>query len=180
MGALDANEPLFAHYRALHARGIRLAILTNNVREWEPLWRTMLPIDELFELVVDSAFEGIRKPEPAIYAIVLERLGLPGARRARSSTTSRSTSSAARELGLHGVHFRDTAQAIAELDALLDAALTVRMIAGGAEELRRLVLRAEPVPAVELEALGHELLARSRDSHGQHALQRLLLGHARR
>ena len=48
-------------------------------------------VDELFELVVDSGFEGMRKPEPAIYELTLERLGLP-ARRARSSTTSRSTS----------------------------------------------------------------------------------------
>ena len=58
-------------------RGIRLAILTNNVREWHDAWRTRLKVDELFELVVDSAFEGCRKPEPEIYALTLERLGLP-------------------------------------------------------------------------------------------------------
>jgi len=33
--------------------------------------------DDLFEVVVDSAFVGTRKPEPEIYAITLERLGLP-------------------------------------------------------------------------------------------------------
>ena len=53
-----------------------MAMLTNNVREWEPLWRTMLPVDEIFETVVDSAFVGYRKPEPQIYEITLERLGL--------------------------------------------------------------------------------------------------------
>ena len=37
---------------------MRLAILTNNVREWEPLWRAMLPVDEIFEPVVDS---GVRR-----------------------------------------------------------------------------------------------------------------------
>ena len=31
----------------------------------------------VFEVVVDSAFVGTRKPEPEIYAITLERLGLP-------------------------------------------------------------------------------------------------------
>ena len=77
MAALDANDELFAHYRTLHARGVRLAMLTNNVREWEPLWRAKLPVDEIFETVVDSAFVGMRKPDPAIYAIVLERLELP-------------------------------------------------------------------------------------------------------
>ena len=79
MAALDANDELFAHYRTLHARGVRLAMLTNNVREWEPLWRAKLPVDEIFETVVDSAFVGMRKPDPAIYAIVLERLELPAA-----------------------------------------------------------------------------------------------------
>ena len=77
MAGLDANDALFAYYRDLHARGVRLAMLTNNVREWEPHWRTKLPIDEIFETVVDSGFVGVRKPDPAIYAIVLERLGLP-------------------------------------------------------------------------------------------------------
>ena len=67
-----------------------MAILTNNVREWEPLWRAMLPVDEIFELVVDSAFVGMRKPDPRIYELTLERLGLRAAT-ACSSTTSRST-----------------------------------------------------------------------------------------
>ena len=56
---------------------MRLAILTNNVREWQPRWRTPVAVDELFELVVDSGFEGIRKPEPEIYELTLARLGLP-------------------------------------------------------------------------------------------------------
>ena len=61
------------------------------MREWEPLWRSKLPIDEVFDVVVDSAFVGTRKPEPEIYAITLERLGAAARRRACSSTTSRST-----------------------------------------------------------------------------------------
>ena len=62
MAALDPNDALFAHYRALHGRGVRFALLTNNVREWQPLWRTRLPLDEVFELVVDSA---LRRPAQA-------------------------------------------------------------------------------------------------------------------
>ncbi len=121
MGALDANDALFAYYRALHARGIRFALCTNNVREWEPHWRAKLPIDELFETVVDSAFVGVRKPDPAIYAIVLERLGLAAAECAFVDDIERNVEAAA-ALGFAAVHFRDTAQAVAELDALLDGA----------------------------------------------------------
>ena len=70
------NETMVDYVRELRGRGVRAALLTNNVREWEPLWRAKLPeIDELFELVVDSAFVGLRKPDPAIYALTLERLG---------------------------------------------------------------------------------------------------------
>ena len=58
------NEPMIELMRELRGRGYRMALLTNNVREWEPLWRAMLPVDEIFELVVDSAFVGMRKPEP--------------------------------------------------------------------------------------------------------------------
>ena len=79
MGELEPNEPLLDYYRSLRdERGVRLAILTNNVREWHDVWRPRFAIDELFELVVDSGFEGTRKPEPEIYARTLERLGLPG------------------------------------------------------------------------------------------------------
>jgi putative hydrolase of the HAD superfamily len=121
MNAIDPNPELFAHYRALHSRGVRFALLTNNVREWEPFWRTKLPIDEIFEAVVDSAFVGVRKPDPAIYAIVLERLALPAAACAFVDDLAVNVD-AARELGFATVHFRETAQAIAELDVLVDGA----------------------------------------------------------
>jgi len=118
MAALDANEELFAYYRALHARGLRFALLTNNVREWEPLWRAKLPVDEICETVVDSAFVGLRKPDPAIYAIVLERLGLPAAACVFVDDLAVNIE-AAPALGFATVHFRATGQAIDELDALI-------------------------------------------------------------
>jgi len=76
---LHPNEPMIAYMRELRERGYRMAICTNNVREWEPLWRAKLPVDEIFEVVVDSGFVGSRKPEPRIYEITLERLGVPAA-----------------------------------------------------------------------------------------------------
>jgi putative hydrolase of the HAD superfamily len=120
MAALEPNEALFAHYRALHGRGVRFAMLTNNVREWEPLWRTKLPVDDIFETVVDSGFVGLRKPDRAIYAIVLERLGLPAEECVFVDDLAVNIE-AARALGFAVVHFRETEQAIAELDALLPA-----------------------------------------------------------
>jgi putative hydrolase of the HAD superfamily len=119
MGALEPNESLLAYYRSLRERGIRLAVLTNNVREWQPLWRERLRVDELFELVVDSGFEGMRKPEPEIYALTLDRLDLPGAACAFVDDLDVNLPPA-RAAGMHAIHFRDTAQTICELKLLLD------------------------------------------------------------
>jgi epoxide hydrolase-like predicted phosphatase len=121
MAHLHPNHELFDYYRSLRdEHGLRLGILTNNVREWEPLWRSKLPIDEIFEDVVDSAFVGMRKPEPEIYALALSRLGVQAAECAFVDDTLVNVD-AARTLGFGAVHFRDTAQAIAEIDALLSS-----------------------------------------------------------
>ena len=121
MGELTLNEPLLDYYRKLRdERGLRLAICTNNVREWQPRWLPQLPGD-LFELIVDSGFEGTRKPEPEIYAIVLERLALPGDACVFVDDLEVNVVGA-REAGMHGVVFRDTAQAVAEIDELILAA----------------------------------------------------------
>ena len=118
--ALHPNERMIDYIAELRARGLRTALLTNNVREWEPLWRAKLPIDEVFDVVVDSAFVGTRKPEPEIYAITLERIGLPAEACAFVDDIAVNVE-AARALGFAVVHFRDTAQAIRELDALTGA-----------------------------------------------------------
>jgi putative hydrolase of the HAD superfamily len=121
MRELDANEQLLAYYRSLRERGVRLAILTNNVREWHDLWRQKFAIDDLFELVVDSGFEGTRKPEPEIYARTLSRLGLPGEVCAFVDDLEINLPPA-RAAGMHTIHFRETSQVIAELDSLVLAA----------------------------------------------------------
>jgi putative hydrolase of the HAD superfamily len=121
MGELEANDELLTYYRALRERGVRLAILTNNVREWHDIWREKFAIDDLFELIVDSGFEGIRKPEPEIYALTLSRLGLPGEACAFVDDLEINLPPA-RAAGMRAIHFRDTAQAVRELEALVLAA----------------------------------------------------------
>jgi putative hydrolase of the HAD superfamily len=115
---LHPNERLIDYMRDLRGRGYKLAICTNNVREWEQLWRAKLPVDEIFDVVVDSAFVGTRKPEPLIYEITLERLGV-AAQAALLIDDVEVNCTAARELGIASVWFRDTDQAIAEIEAAL-------------------------------------------------------------
>ncbi len=115
---LEPNQPLIDYMRDLRARGYRMAICTNNVREWEPMWRAMLPVDEIFDHVIDSGFVGVRKPEPGIYELTLTELGVP-AGAALFLDDIEVNCTAARELGIHAVWFRSTKQAIAEIEEML-------------------------------------------------------------
>jgi putative hydrolase of the HAD superfamily len=115
---LEPNEPMIDYLRSLRGRGYKLAICTNNVREWEPLWRRMLPVDEIFDVVVDSAFVGARKPEPRIYELTLARLGVE-AGAALMIDDVEVNCQGARELGMRAVWFQDAGQAIAETEAAL-------------------------------------------------------------
>jgi len=116
--ALDPNQPMIELMRELKAAGRRMAMLTNNVREWEPLWRSMLPVDEIFETVVDSGFVGVRKPEARIYELTLERIGLP-AEACLFIDDLAHNCDGARAIGMSAVHFRDNDQAIPEIRAML-------------------------------------------------------------
>ena len=116
--ALHANEPMLDLMRDLREAGHRMAILTNNVREWEPLWRAKLPVDEIFELVVDSAWVGMRKPDPAIYELTVGRLGGVAIGECLFVDDNDVNVAAARDLGMAAVHFRSNEQAIPEIRAL--------------------------------------------------------------
>ncbi|HZE03862.1 MAG TPA: HAD family phosphatase [Solirubrobacteraceae bacterium] len=118
---LTPNEPMIQYMRGLRLRGYKLAICTNNVREWEPLWRAMLPVDEIFDVVVDSAFVGTRKPERRIYELTLDRLGV-AASAALFIDDVEVNCDAARELGMKAIWFRDAEQAIAETETALRGA----------------------------------------------------------
>jgi putative hydrolase of the HAD superfamily len=117
---LTPNRPMIDYMRRLRDRGYRLAICTNNVREWESRWRAMLPVEEIFDVVVDSAFVGARKPEPLIYELTLERLGV-SAGAALLIDDIEINCEAARGLGMGAVWFRDTEQAMADTEAALAA-----------------------------------------------------------
>jgi putative hydrolase of the HAD superfamily len=118
--ALHGNEPMLDLMRELRDGGFRMAILTNNVREWEELWRAKLPVDEIFELVVDSAWVGLRKPDPEIYRLTIDRLGNElQPHECLFVDDNELNVEAARELGLRAVRFVSNDQAIPEIRTTL-------------------------------------------------------------
>ncbi|NKZ00204.1 HAD family phosphatase [Nocardiopsis dassonvillei subsp. albirubida] len=126
----NGNAEFAEFLGGLGARGYRLALLTNNVIEWEELWRATVPADELFEVVVNSAHEGVRKPDTEIYDRLLARLGLTPDRCLFVDDLESNLEPAAR-LGMATVLYRDNAQAIAEITELLDGAAKPERAAGG-------------------------------------------------
>lgn len=109
--------------RELHGRGIVMAIITNNVREFSESatggWRSLVPID-VMSVVVDSSAVGMRKPDPAIYHHTLAELGVAPANAAFVDDMPANVD-AARDLGMHGIVVgADPAPAMAELRALVD------------------------------------------------------------
>ena len=119
MDALDPNEEMIALMAEL-AASQRMALLTNNVREWEPLWRVKLPVDEIFETVVDSAFVGMRKPDPEIYELTLARLEGIAPGECLFIDDTEANCEAARALGWSAVHHLDNASSIPQIRSHLD------------------------------------------------------------
>jgi putative hydrolase of the HAD superfamily len=117
---LSVHDTVVAHVRSLRSDGYRTALVTNNVREGSARWRAMLPVDELFDVVVDSSAVGMRKPNPAIFRHTLSLLGDVPASRAVFLDDVEGNLVGARLAGLHTILVPDPpAPALAELDTLL-------------------------------------------------------------
>lgn len=101
---------------AARAAGIRTGLLSNSwgdARRYEHA-----RLEELFDAVVISALEGMRKPEPEIYRLAAERMGLPPERIVFVDDLPFNLDPA-RELGMATIHHTEPAATVAELERLL-------------------------------------------------------------
>jgi putative hydrolase of the HAD superfamily len=120
MGGGGLREVLVERVRALRGAGLATALVTNNVAEFRPHWRAMLPVDELFDLVVDSSEVGVRKPDPAIYRIALDGLGGVPPECTLFLDDYPSNIDAAEALGIRGILVEsDLRETLAALDQLI-------------------------------------------------------------
>jgi epoxide hydrolase-like predicted phosphatase len=110
-GRLDVADEVVEEQRSLGG----------DAAEFRDLWRPLLPLDELFDVVIDSSEVGVRKPDPRIYHLTLEHLGGLAPERALFLDDFVGNVEAARALGMHGIVVGpDHEPAMAELRALLD------------------------------------------------------------
>ena len=111
-GAIVAEEEIFEAIRIARASGIRTGLLSNS---WgiERYPHDQLP--ELFDAVVISGQEGVRKPDEAIYQIAIERLALP-AEEIVFVDDLPGNLKPARALGMITVHHTSAPQTLDELE----------------------------------------------------------------
>jgi len=100
-------------------QGIRTGLVSNS---WGSGRYELNRFPELFDGWVISGEEGIRKPDPAIYVLAAERIGLPPEEIVFVDDL-RGNLKPAREMGMATVHHVRTEETIRELEELLDVKL---------------------------------------------------------
>lgn len=60
----------------IRQEGLKVAALTNNWKADDPAASSTKLLAEVFDIVVESAVEGLRKPDPRIYEATCARLGV--------------------------------------------------------------------------------------------------------
>lgn len=119
MGGSGVRTDMVDKALEIRRAGYRTGLITNNIKEFSDGWRAMIPVDEMFEVIVDSSAVGIRKPDPRIYQMCLDQLGV-AADRSVFLDDAPGNIAAAEALGITGILVEDDhAPAMAELDRLL-------------------------------------------------------------
>jgi putative hydrolase of the HAD superfamily len=113
------NPEVATTARALRGR-YKIALLTNTLPGQDDLIRERCGLDVYseFDVYVNSAYVGLRKPDPAIFHLTLDQLGVVPQQAVFVDDSLRNVDSA-RELGIHTIQFVDPITSLAELEALL-------------------------------------------------------------
>jgi len=123
----ELRPSMVAAVRRLRNAGLPLALLSNNVAPMERAG-TLGELLDLFDAVVESSVEGVRKPEPEIYGRALTRLSEAVGRRIEATDCAYLDDlginlKPARELGFATIKVVEPAAALAELSELVGFAL---------------------------------------------------------
>jgi putative hydrolase of the HAD superfamily len=118
----EVRPAMVAALEQLSAAGFPLGLLSNNVAPMERTGR-LGELLGLFDAVVESSVEGVRKPEPEIYRRALDRLSAAVGRRLEARDCAYLDDlginlKPARAMGFATIKVVDPADALAELSAL--------------------------------------------------------------
>lgn len=115
----ELNVALAAYFSSLRPR-YQTALLSNSFSGARRREQERYHFDEIGDLIIYSHEEGIAKPERRIFELTCERLGVQPAEMLFLDNVEPNVA-AAREFGIHAILFRETTQAIADVQACLQA-----------------------------------------------------------
>jgi putative hydrolase of the HAD superfamily len=111
------NIELANYFRSLHAT-YKTGIISNSFVGARERETALYHFDEMTHVIVYSHEAGMRKPDPRIYTICCEKLGI-APNEAIFLDDREQAVEAACALGMHGLVFTDTQKAIADIEACL-------------------------------------------------------------
>ena len=119
----ELRPSMVAAVRRLKEAGLPLGLLSNNVSPMEATGE-LADVLALFDAVVESSVEGVRKPEPEIYELTLTRLSKAVGRRIEATDCAYLDDlginlKPARAMGFSTIKVVDPAEALAELSELV-------------------------------------------------------------
>ena len=114
-GATAPRPAMLEAIRRIRERGLIAAAITNN---WVAEEGSAGSLRHLFDLVVESAVEGMRKPDPRIFTIACERLGIAPSDAVFLDDIGTNLKTA-RSLGMTTIKVVEPDAALAELEGLL-------------------------------------------------------------
>lgn len=115
------NQDMFELFHEVKAAGLLACILTNNVVEWETPWRRMVGLDDVADSIVDSCKVKLRKPDPRIFALAADQIGVPAAGCVLIDDVEENCI-AARAAGWQAILFVDSRETQQQVRALIGAA----------------------------------------------------------
>ncbi|MDX6587055.1 MAG: putative hydrolase of the superfamily [Solirubrobacterales bacterium] len=118
-GGLGPDEAMIGAVRAARARGVKTGLISNS---WGLGIYDRAPID-LFDETVISGDVGLHKPQPEIYTLACERLGVEPADCVFVDDL-RENITGAEAVGMTAILHRDSAETVARLEDLLGVSLS--------------------------------------------------------
>jgi putative hydrolase of the HAD superfamily len=119
-GGMAPDELMVGAVRAAKRAGVKTGLISNS---WGHGRYDRSQFPELFDAVVISGEEGIRKPSKRIYALGAERIGLEPSQCVFVDDLPFNLKPA-REMGMRTVLHKDSKETVAELERLLEVRLT--------------------------------------------------------
>lgn len=115
----ELDESLIQHVRELH-KTYKTALLSNAWKNLRQVMNDEWHIEDAFDIMIISSEVGLLKPDPRIFQMTLDRLGVEASQAVFVDDMERNVD-AAKMLGMHAIQFQNSEQMRYDLEQLLNS-----------------------------------------------------------